>query len=120
MKPLIIPVSVSKENTVTLDYTKFREIIDSVYESGVKDGIEKSTLSIPTKPNGPITTEPIWKYPYIGDPICGATPLTNITPQLRQETTSTNPESQITINCSKNIDSAKVVTKGLNPNYSLN
>lgn len=93
MKPLIIPVSKDKDkNTVTLDYTKFCELIESVYENGVKDGMEKSTLSIPTKPNGPITTEPIWKYPYTGDPISGTTPLTNVTPQV-QRTLKSNSES---------------------------
>lgn len=80
MKPIIIPVSPDGK-TVTMGYEDFRRIIENVYDGGVKDGIEKQSLSVPTKPNSLISTEPVWRSPSPLDTnsICGTIPSPTLT-----------------------------------------
>ena len=81
MKPIIIPVyQDGKEKVVTMGYEDFCRIIETVYDGGMKDGIEKQSLSTPTKPNTPNFTEPIWRSPNDSDKICGVvTPVPTAT-----------------------------------------
>lgn len=80
MKPIIIPVSPDGK-TVTMGYEDFRRIIEAVYDGGVSDGIEKQSLSIPTKLNDPTSIKPVFRSPLNTDPICGTIPSPTLTEQ---------------------------------------
>ncbi len=113
MKPIIIPVyQDGKEKVVTMGYEDFCRIIETVYDSGVKDGIEKQSLSVPTKLNAPNFTDPTWISPYNFDKIYGITPVPTATPNVTvtaSETSNSEPTSiqNIYSGNSKNITGEK-------------
>ena len=111
MKPIIIPVSPDGK-TVTMGYEDFCRIIETVYDGGVNDGIEKQSLSTPPKPNNPNFTEPIWRSPLVTDPICGTMPVSTATPnvtvtQLKTSNPEPTPQFRIYSGNSKNITGEK-------------
>ena len=85
MKPIIIPVSPDGK-TVTMGYEDFRRIIEAVYDGGVSDGIEKQSLSIPTKLNDPTSIKPVFGSPLNTYPICGSIPSPTLTEQQSKVT----------------------------------
>ena len=80
MKPIIIPVSPDGK-TVTMGYEDFCRIIEAVYDGGVSDGIEKQSLSIPTKLNDTTSIKPVFRSPLNTDPNCGTIPSPTLTEQ---------------------------------------
>ena len=80
MKPIIIPVY-DNGKTVTMGYEDFCRIIEAVYDGGVSDGIEKQSLSIPTKLNDTTSIKAVFRSPLSTDPIGGTIPSPTLTEQ---------------------------------------